>query len=92
MNNSGLNKSHLFPPNPTELIQIFTMAATAVHMEINSFVGKFLYLSSCGYVADLSFSTSNGEVRLKFEASLGSLSYSSDEFFPTRREKPSRIR
>ena len=68
------------------------MAATAVHMEINSFVGKFLYLSSCGYAADLSFSTSNGEVRLKFEASLGSLSYSSDEFFPTRREKPSRMR
>ena len=68
------------------------MAATAVHFEIESFVGKFIYLSSCGYTADLSFSTSNGKVSVNFEASLGNLSPSSDGVYPTRREKPSRIR
>ena len=67
------------------------MAATAVQIEIESFVGKFLYLSSCGYTADLSFSTSNGDVRVNFQASLRSSSPPSRDFYP-RRQKPSKAR
>ena len=33
--------------------------AAATHVEIESFIGKFLYLTSCGYDADLNFTTTN---------------------------------
>ena len=61
------------------------MAATT-HLEINSFIGKFAYLSSCGYAADLRFTSTNGNVKVNFEASIGCL----NPFL--RNTKPSRIR
>jgi len=48
------------------------MAATT-HLEINSFIGKFAYLSSCEYSAVLRFTTTNGNVKVNFEASIGCL-------------------
>ena len=67
------------------------MAAVADNFEIESFIGKFIYLSSRGYVANLSFSTSNGNDQVNFQASLSSSRPSLYEFYP-RREKPSRMR
>ena len=61
--------------------------AVATHAEIESFIGKFVYLSSCGYATDLHFSAVNGTVKVNFQASLGSL----PQPLP-RNVKPSRLR
>ena len=60
--------------------------AAATQIEIESFIGKFAFLSSCGYAADLRFTSSNGNVKVYFEASLGCLNPLA------RTSKPSRIR
>ena len=60
--------------------------AAALHMEIESFIGKFAFLSSCGFAADLHLTTENRQVKVNLQASLGSPSAS------TRCTKPSKIR
>ena len=61
--------------------------AVATHAEIESFIGKFMYLSSCGHATDLHFIAVNGTVQVHFQASLGALS----QPLP-RNTKPSRLR
>ena len=60
--------------------------AAATHVEIESFIGKFLYLTSCGYDADLNFTTTKGIVEVNFKSNLGCFNS-----LP-RHTKPSKLR
>ena len=63
--------------------------ATSPHLEIESFVSKFLFLNYCGYDSDLRFINKNGILRVEFYASLGSVNPSSQESYQHRHVKPS---
>ena len=60
--------------------------ATPTQLEIESFVGKFIQLSSCGYKSSLDLTASNGNICINFQTSFnigGSIH---------EREKPARTR
>ena len=63
--------------------------AAATYVEVQSFVSKYLHLTSCGIDADLKFSTKNGKVDISFHVSLMNAISSSDN---NRHVKPSRLR
>ena len=65
--------------------------AAATHMEIESFISKFAFLSSYGFVADLHFTMVNGQVKVNLQASLGDLNASTMNSKP-QSTKPSKIR
>ena len=65
--------------------------AAATHMEIEYFIGKFAFLSFYGFVADLHFTTVNGQVKVNLQASLGDLNASTMNSKP-QSTKPSKIR
>ena len=63
--------------------------ASSTYFEIESFISKFTFLTSHGYLADLRFSNLHGKINVEFKANLGTLNTTQDS---QRRMKPSRIR
>ena len=59
-------------------------------LEFESFIGKFLYLSSCGYESNLHLTSSNGSISVNIQANLGSITPRCETI--QRNVKPSRAR
>ena len=59
-------------------------------LELESFIRKFLYLTSCGYESNLHFTSSNGSISVNIQANLGSVIPQCETI--KRNVKPSRAR
>ena len=69
------------------------MAAVSVFAEVQSFVTKFMQLTSLGLHGSLNLSNNDGRMLVNFSMDLGSLlSPSSENFASSHRVKPSRVR
>ena len=70
------------------------MASAAVYSEVNSFLSKFMQLSSYGFNGNVNFKSSNGRLHASIEVDLGNLQTIPRDIFTSssHRVKPSRVR
>ena len=70
------------------------MASAAIYAEVNSFLSKFMQLSSYGLNGNVNFKSNNGRLHASIEVDLGNIQPFPQDIFTSspQRVKPSRVR